>query len=143
MRRRWPVRGSAVERIRESRPKNNPFTGTELIFNPWCSQFNEVTPKHHSMGSNWWEFSLGLVVASRRWRWRIQIGGGAWDCEDCWNVLPVARIGEASLDISSVGQIILYLAKANRRKVCRIPGEYKAHRIFFARIVGHDYIRET
>jgi hypothetical protein len=37
------------------------------------------------------------------------------------NVLPVAGIEEASLDISSVGQIILYLEKANRRRVCRIP----------------------
>src|SRR5712691_8612478 len=104
MRRRLPDRGSAVERIRESRPKNNPFTGTELIFNPWCFQFNEVTPKQHSMGSNWSEFSFGLVVASRRWRWRIEIGGSIWDREDCWNVLPVAGIEEASFDISSVGQ---------------------------------------
>jgi len=40
------VRGLEGERIQESQPKNNPFTGTELIWNPWFFQFNEVTPDY-------------------------------------------------------------------------------------------------
>src|SRR2546428_1995126 len=39
MPRRLLVRGSEGERIQESQPKNNPFTGTQLIFNPWFFQF--------------------------------------------------------------------------------------------------------
>jgi len=39
MPRRLLVRGSEGERIQESQPKNNPFTGTELILNPWFFQF--------------------------------------------------------------------------------------------------------
>jgi hypothetical protein len=44
------------------------------------------------------------------------------------------------LESSSYGQIILYLKKANGGIVWRFIGAYKARRIFFARIVGHDYI---
>ncbi len=51
MPRKLLVRDSAEERIQESQPKNNPFTGTELISNPRLSQFNEVTPKQHFFGS--------------------------------------------------------------------------------------------
>ena len=46
MLRKLLVRGLAEERIQESQPKNNPFTGTELILNPWFFQFNEVTPDY-------------------------------------------------------------------------------------------------
>jgi hypothetical protein len=52
MLRKLLVRGSAGERIQEWQPKNNPFTGTELIWNPWFFQFNEVTPENQSPGSN-------------------------------------------------------------------------------------------
>ena len=48
----------------------------------------------------------------------IEIGGRALGHEDRGNVLPAAEIEKGSLEISSVGQIILYLEKANRRKVC-------------------------
>jgi len=46
MPRRLLVRGSEGEKIQESQPKNNPFTGTELIWIPEFFQFNEVTPDH-------------------------------------------------------------------------------------------------
>ena len=46
------------------------------------------------------------------------------------------------LDISSAGQTILYLKRANGGIVV-VSGEYKARRSFFARIVGHDYIGQT
>ena len=73
------------------------------------------------MGSSWSEFYFGLVLASRRWRWRIEIGGGTQDLEDCWNVLPVARTEEASLDISSVGQIILYWKRLTEEGFAGFP----------------------
>jgi len=81
-------------------------------------QFNEVTPKHHSIGS-------------------IRENG------ETISFSEQRSLRERFVDNSSAGQIILYLAKTYRRTVCRIPGEYKVHRIFFARIVGHDYICET
>jgi hypothetical protein len=49
MPRKLLVRDLAVERIRESRPKNNPFG--ELIPITRLYQFNEVTPEQHYSSS--------------------------------------------------------------------------------------------
>ena len=64
MLRKLLARGSAGGRIQESQPKNNPFTGTEVIWNPWFFQFNEVTPPQHFFGS---KFSAGPSDSAPFW----------------------------------------------------------------------------
>jgi hypothetical protein len=125
MLRKLLVRDSAEERIQELQPKNNPFTGTELIWNARFFQFNQVTPEYESSGSNCLQFLGGRDILHG-------IGGCGRGYADCWSVLLIPRTEEELsllgqqrplrvkrlVDGSSSRQIVLYLKKANRTRSC-------------------------
>ena len=76
MLRKLLVRDSAGERIQVSQPKNNPFTGTELISNPWLFQFNRVTPDYWSPGSSCRQFRPTRDVLIEDDSFRIELPMG-------------------------------------------------------------------
>jgi hypothetical protein len=137
MLRKLLVRDSAEERIQVSQPKNNPFTGTELISNPWLFQFNEVTPDYWSSGSSCRQFrpTRDVLIEDDSFRIEPPMGlvatGGVTRArgsvfslhgkEEELSLLSQQRplLLNRLLDGSSSRQIILYSKKANRKTVYR------------------------
>jgi len=86
----------------------------------------------------------------------VEIGGYGKNYANPSYDLPIPRIEEELSLLSELsiilpenfltcsnGQIIPYSERANGTTFCPSRAEYKASRIFFVRIVGHDYIPET
>ena len=89
------VRGLEGERIQESQPKNNPFTGTELISILRLFQFNEVTPDYWFSGSSCRQFRPTRDVLIEDNSSRIErpdgIGSYGWSHADRGSVLSLPR----------------------------------------------------